>query len=70
MAASRSFSFEERDFNEASNAPLAPGSVPDFESVCLLHGLRLVQLRERASERQYRRRLLPTLHTACAPMCV
>lgn len=34
MAASRSFAFEEREFNEASNAQLAPGSVPDFESVC------------------------------------
>jgi len=32
MAASRSFAFGEREFNEASNAQLAPGSVPDFES--------------------------------------
>jgi inner membrane translocase subunit Tim23 len=32
MAASRSFSFEETDYREVSNAPLAPGSVPDFES--------------------------------------
>ena len=34
MAASKSFSFEERDENvlESSKATLAPGSVPDFES--------------------------------------
>ena len=36
MAASKSFAFEEREFVESSNAALAPGSVPDFESVrCL-----------------------------------
>ena len=33
MAASKSFHFEEREFTEASNAQLAPGSVPDFEAV-------------------------------------
>ena len=32
MAASKSFAFEEREFTEASNAQLAPGSVPDFEA--------------------------------------
>ena len=33
MAASKSFAFEEREFTASSNAALAPGSVPDFESV-------------------------------------
>jgi hypothetical protein len=35
MAASKSFSFEERDFSAASNVALAPGSLPDFEAVTL-----------------------------------
>lgn len=49
MAASKSFAFEERAFSADANAPLAPGSVPDFEAVSILSAHPMCRISSHAS---------------------